>query len=138
MAAIEKLKSLAGRKAADRPSVAAPIAASPVEDDLPIPSDINTVFLGGLFLLAMLAACYVAAEIILPVVLAFVLNLVLTPGMRVLERVHLPRGVAALLIILVVFGTLGGLGTALSGPARPAGRKSCRLEFPNWRSASAF
>jgi hypothetical protein len=58
MAAIEKLKSLAGRTAADRPSVAAPIAASPVEDDLPIPSDINTVFLGGLFLLAMLAACY--------------------------------------------------------------------------------
>jgi predicted PurR-regulated permease PerM len=36
--------------------------------------------------------------------------------MRVLERVHLPRGVAALLIILVLFGTLGGLGTALSGP----------------------
>jgi predicted PurR-regulated permease PerM len=113
----KKLKSLAGRTAADSPSVAAPIAASPVEDDLPIPSDINTMFLGGLFLLAMLAACYLAAEIILPVVLAFVLSLVLTPGMRVLERVHLPRGVAALLIILVLFGTLGGLGTALSGPA---------------------
>src|ERR1700755_918932 len=44
--------------------VAAPIA-SPVEDDLPIPSDMNTVFLGGLFILAALAACYVAAEIIL-------------------------------------------------------------------------
>jgi hypothetical protein len=40
----------------------------------------------------MLAACYVAAEIILPIVLAFMLNLVLTPAMRVLERVHLPRG----------------------------------------------
>jgi hypothetical protein len=88
MAGIEKLKSLAGQKAADRPSVAAPIAASPVEDDLPIPSDINTVFLGGLFLLAMLAACYVAAEIILPIVLAFVLSLVLTPGMRVLEWIQ--------------------------------------------------
>jgi hypothetical protein len=49
MAAIDKLKSLAGRKAADRSSVAAQIAASPVEDDLPIPSNINTVFLGGLF-----------------------------------------------------------------------------------------
>ena len=71
MAAIDKLKSLAGRKAADRSSVAAQIAASPVEDDLPIPSNINTVFLGGLFLLAMLAACYVAAEIILPIGLAF-------------------------------------------------------------------
>jgi predicted PurR-regulated permease PerM len=94
-----------------------PIVASPVEDDLPIPSDMNTVFLGGLFILAMLAACYVAAEIILPIVLAFVLSLVLTPAMRVLERAHLPRGIAAILVILVLFGTLGGLGTALSVPA---------------------
>jgi len=71
MAAIDKLKSLASRRAADRPSAAAPIVAAPAgEDDLPIPADINTVFLGGLFLLAMLAACYVAAEIVLPIVLA--------------------------------------------------------------------
>jgi predicted PurR-regulated permease PerM len=75
------------------------------------------VFLGGLFVLAMLAACYVAAEIILPIVLAFVLSLVLTPAMRVLERAHLPRAVAAILVILVLFGTLGGLGTVLSVPA---------------------
>jgi predicted PurR-regulated permease PerM len=117
-AAIDKLKSLASRRAADRPSAAAPIVAAPAcEDDLPIPADINTVFLGGLFLLAMLAACYVAAEIVLPIVLAFVLSLVLTPAMRVLERVRLPRRIAAILLILVLFGTLGGLGTVLSGPA---------------------
>ena len=116
MALIDQLKLLGSRKAADRPSTAAPTAAAD-EDDLPIPSDINAVFLGGLFLLAMLAACYVAAEIVLPIVLAFVLSLVLQPAMRVLERVYLPRGVAALLVILVLFGTLGGLGTALSGPA---------------------
>jgi predicted PurR-regulated permease PerM len=118
MAAIDKLKSLATRKAADRVSAAAPAAAAPVdEDDLPIPSDINTVFLGGLFLLGMLAVCYVAAEIVLPIVLAFVLSLVLQPAMRALARVHLPRGIAAMLIILLLFGTLGGLGAVLSGPA---------------------
>jgi predicted PurR-regulated permease PerM len=118
MTAIDKLKSLASRKAADRPSAAAPIAAAPAdEDDLPIPSNINTVFLGGLFLFAVLAACYVAAEIVLPIVLAFVLSLVLTPAMRVLERVRVPRWVAAMLVILVLFSTLGGLGAALSGPA---------------------
>ena len=116
MAVIEQLKLLGSRKAADRPSTATLTAAAD-EDDLPIPSDINAVFLGGLFLLAMLAACYVAAEIVLPIVLAFVLSLVLQPAMRVLERVYLPRGIAALLVILVLFGTLGGLGTALSGPA---------------------
>ena len=117
MALIDQLKLLGSRKAADRPSTAAPTAAAADEDDLPIPSDINAVFLGGLFLLAMLAACYVAAEIVLPIVLAFVLSLVLQPAMRVLERVYLPRGITALLVILVLFGTLGGLGTALSGPA---------------------
>jgi predicted PurR-regulated permease PerM len=87
------------------------------EDDLPIPSDIKAVFLGGLFVLAMLAACYVAAEIVLPIVLAFVLSLVLQPAMRVFERVRVPRGIAAILLIFLLFGTLGGLGTALSGPA---------------------
>jgi hypothetical protein len=90
MAVIDKLKSLAGRKAPDRPSVAMPADVAPVdEDDLPIPSDIKAVFLGGLFLLAMLAVCYVAAEIVLPIVLAFVFSLALQPAMRALERVHL-------------------------------------------------
>src|SRR5258708_861757 len=118
MAAIAKLKLLANRKAADRGLAAGPPAAAAAdEEDLPIPSDINTVLLGGLFLLAMLAACYVASEIVLPIVLAFVLSLVLQPAMRALERVRLPRGVAAMLLILVLFGTLGGLGAALSLPA---------------------
>ena len=47
----------------------------------------------------------------------FVLSLVLQPAMRMLERIHLPRGIAAMLMILVVFGTLGGVGAALSVPA---------------------
>ena len=88
MAAIAKLKLLASRKAADRPLAAAPPdAAAADEDDLPIPSNINTVLLGGLFLLAMLAACYVAAEIVLPIVLAFVLSLVAF-GTRVSESME--------------------------------------------------
>ena len=117
MAAIAKLKLLSSRRAADVPTVAAPTAAAADQDDLPIPSDIKTVFLGGLFLLAMLGTFYVASDIVLPIVLAFVLSLVLQPAMRVLERVHLPRGIAAMFLILVLFGTLGGLGAALSGPA---------------------
>jgi hypothetical protein len=92
MAAIDKLKLLASRKEADSPSAAVPVAVPATEeDDLPIPWDINTVFLGGLLLLGMLAACFVAAEIVLPIVLSLVLH----PAMRALERVHLPRGIAA-------------------------------------------
>jgi len=117
MAAIAKLKLLSSRRAADVPTAAAPTAAAADEDDLPIPSDIKAVFLGGLFLLAMLGACYVASDIVLPIVLAFVLSLVLQPAMRALERLRLPRGIAAVFLIVVLFGTLGGLGAALSGPA---------------------
>jgi predicted PurR-regulated permease PerM len=117
MTAIGKFKLLSSRRATDLPTVAAPIAAAADQDDLPIPSDIKAVFLGGLFLLAMLGAFYVASDIVLPIVLAFVLSLVLQPAMRVLERIRLPRGIAAILLIFLLFGTLGGLGTALSGPA---------------------
>jgi predicted PurR-regulated permease PerM len=117
MAAIAKLKLLPSRRVVDMPTTAAPTVAAANEDDLPIPSDIKAVFLGGLFLLAMLGACYIASDIVLPIVLAFVLSLVLQPAMRALERVRLPRGVAAVFLIFMLFGTLGGLGAALSGPA---------------------
>jgi predicted PurR-regulated permease PerM len=109
--AIAKLKLLASRRAADPPLAAAPAAtAAADEDDLTLPSDIKAVFLGGLFVLAMLAACYVAAEIVLPIVLAFVLSLVLQPAMRVLERIRLPRGIAAILLIFLLFGRDGAVG----------------------------
>jgi predicted PurR-regulated permease PerM len=65
----------------------------------------------------LLAACYGAAEIILPIVVAFVLMLVLQPAVRFFQQWHIPRGLAAVLLIVLLFGTLGGFGTVLSGPA---------------------
>jgi len=50
-------------------------------------------------------------------VLAFVLMLVLLPIVRFLERWHVPRGLAALGIILLLFAAIAGLTTALTGPA---------------------
>jgi predicted PurR-regulated permease PerM len=89
-----------------------------VPEDLPVPSDPKVVFLGGLFVLAVLAAAYVAQEIVLPLVFAIFLKLLLQPALRVLVRLHVPRILAALLLILALFGTIVGLGTAISGPAR--------------------
>src|SRR6186997_2306037 len=86
-------------------------------EEMPLPSDPKVIFLGGLFALALLAALYVAAEIVLPLVLAVVISLLLQPAMRLLERWHVPRILAALLLILAVFGTIVGLGAALAGPA---------------------
>jgi hypothetical protein len=86
------------------------------EKEMPLPSDPRTFFLGGLFALGFLAALYVASSIILPVVLAFVLNLLLQPAVRLLGRAHLPRAVEALLTVLLVMGALVGLVAALSVP----------------------
>src|SRR3984893_5082663 len=87
------------------------------ETEMPLPSDPRTFFLGGLFALAALTALYVASSVILPVVLAFVLNLLLQPAVRLLGRLHLPRAVGALLSILLVIAALVGFVAALSVPA---------------------
>jgi predicted PurR-regulated permease PerM len=87
------------------------------EAAMPLPSDPRTFFLGSLFTLGVFAALYVASAIILPVVLALVLNLLLQPAVHLLERMHLPRAIGALIAIILVIGALVGLVAALSLPA---------------------
>jgi predicted PurR-regulated permease PerM len=53
----------------------------------------------------------------LPLAFAIVLKLLLQPGMRLLERLRLPRILVAMLLIMALFATIVGLGTAISGPA---------------------
>jgi predicted PurR-regulated permease PerM len=84
---------------------------------MPLPGNPQTFFLGCLFLFAMLSMSYLASAIVLPVVLAFVLMLLLQPAVRLLERVHLPRVLGALLVILLAIGALVGLVATLSAPA---------------------
>jgi predicted PurR-regulated permease PerM len=84
---------------------------------MPLPEDVRTVFLGGLFVLAVLTVLYVAAELLLPIVLAFVLNLVLQPLVRLGEKIRLPRVVGAILSMALLIAVVVGLGLGLSGPA---------------------
>jgi predicted PurR-regulated permease PerM len=86
-------------------------------EEMPLPSDPKSIFLGGLFMLALLAAAYIAREIVMPLIFAIVLKLLLQPALRILQSLHVPRLFAALLLILALFGTIVGLGTAISGPA---------------------
>jgi predicted PurR-regulated permease PerM len=102
--------------APDKETETMPLAEEP--EEMPLPADPKAIFLGGLFVLALLAAAYVASEIVLPLAFAIILKLLLQPAFRILERLHIPRVLAALLLILALFGTIVGLGTAISGPAR--------------------
>jgi predicted PurR-regulated permease PerM len=72
-----------------------------------------------LTMLAVLYTLYFAADIILPFVLALVLSLLLSPAARFLcNRLRLPRMLAAVLLIGVLFSAIGGVGYAISVPAR--------------------
>ena len=72
--------------------------------------------LAGILTLLIFGALYFTSEVALPIIFAFVLHLLLHPAMRVLTKLHIPKSISALLIILVLFGALGVLGSTLSGP----------------------
>ena len=97
----------------------APPAATPPpdQDEMPLPTEPRTIFLGGLFLLALLAALYVASPIVLPVVLAIVLKLLLQPLVRLTDRAGLPRGVGAILALFLLVFALAALVSGVAGPA---------------------
>src|SRR3954447_10670614 len=90
--------------------------AQPQQVTLDQPPELRTIYLGGLFALAALAACYAAAEIVLPIVLGIVLNLVFQPVLRLLRRIGVPRVLAALLIVLALVAVFVVIGLLLSGP----------------------
>lgn len=97
---------------------ASPAAVAREErEEMPLPTEPRTIFLAGLFILALLTALYVAAEIVLPVVLAIVLKLLLQPLVRMTDRVGVPRGIGALLAIILLVIGLAALVSGIAGPA---------------------
>ena len=81
-------------------------------------ASVTQVCLIILTLLAIVYTLYFGAPIILPFVLAIVLAMVLGPAMRVMNRrLHIPRMIVALLLIIALFSVVGALGYALSVPA---------------------
>jgi predicted PurR-regulated permease PerM len=86
-------------------------------DEMPLPTDLRTILLLGIFVLLSFYTLYVAREILIPILFAFILNLLLQPAMGALTRLRLPRAIAALLMILVFFGVVGGIGASISSPA---------------------
>ena len=65
----------------------------------------------------------------MPIAFAFVLDLLLRPSMRISARQHIPKTIAALLIIFVFVGGVT-LGITLSGPAA---EKVCVIAFHTGR-----
>jgi predicted PurR-regulated permease PerM len=87
------------------------------EEAMPLPTDAKVLFLGGIFVILFLAVLYIGADIVWPLVFAFILSLLLNPILRFLARLHVPRVLCALLLVVAVLALFVGVGTAISGPA---------------------
>jgi predicted PurR-regulated permease PerM len=83
----------------------------------PLPTDPKTIYLGGLFGLAVMVAFFFAQAIIVPFIMAFVLKMMLQPLVRVLGRWGVPRIVSAIAAMLILAAVLAILGALLSMPA---------------------
>ncbi len=74
--------------------------------------------LAGILGMLVLYACAAAAVLIVPVLLALLISLMLSPAVRLLCRWHLPRVLATLLVLLGTIFLTGSLLASFVAPAR--------------------
>lgn len=68
--------------------------------------------------LGILYTLYLAHEIILPIVLAFMVSLLLSPlVVRAYKKWHLPKPISALALLIILVLLMGGLVTSIAAPA---------------------
>jgi predicted PurR-regulated permease PerM len=96
--------------AADRPGEARPV-------EMPLPRNRQALLLAGIFGLLLIYSLYFARDMAIPVVFAVILHFALEPVMRSLVRLHIPRVLAGLLVILAFLACVAGFAMTLSTPA---------------------
>lgn len=80
--------------------------------------EVRSLALTGLLVLAVLYTLYFARAFLLPIVLAVLLDFLLSPVIRLLKRGRIPEPVGAALVLLVLLGAVGGGAYSLAEPAR--------------------
>jgi len=116
--------------AAFRPDVAAPEAPSEEGGAVEQPDlgklgealrdriEVRSIAITGLFVLALLYTFFFARAFLLPIVIAVLLDFLLSPILRMLKRVRIPEPVGAALVLLVLLGALGAGAYSLADPAQ--------------------
>ncbi len=99
----------------------APAVPPTTQHQIPSGRPGSGVLTGVVVGVAVICALYFGSEVLIPITLAVLLSFVLSPLMELLRRIWLPRGVAALLAVLIAIGViiaLGGIiGTQIAGLA---------------------
>ena len=81
------------------------------------PTEFKSVAVKGLFIIASFCALYFARELILPFILALLLNFLLRPVVRALKKIKVPEMVGAALVLIALLGSAGLGVIRLAGPA---------------------
>jgi predicted PurR-regulated permease PerM len=80
--------------------------------------EIRSLSITGLFVLASFYTLYFGRAFFLPIVLAVLLDFLLSPLIRAFKRAHIPEPLGAALVIVALLGTGGAAVYGLSGPAK--------------------
>jgi predicted PurR-regulated permease PerM len=80
--------------------------------------EVRSVAITGLFVLAVLYTLFFARAFLLPIVLAVLLDFLLSPVIRALKRLRIPEPLGAAIVLLALLGGLGGAAYTLADPAR--------------------
>lgn len=91
--------------------------SEPLTSVLSGPVNIRSVVLTGIFVLMLVYTVYFAAPVLIPVSLAFLLTILMTPLVEALARLRVPEAIGAFVALLIVVATLGAALYGLSGPA---------------------
>jgi predicted PurR-regulated permease PerM len=80
--------------------------------------EIRSIAITGLLVLALFYTLYFARAFFLPVVLAILLDFLLSPLIRALKRAHIPEPLGAAIVLVALLGLAGGAVYGLATPAR--------------------
>jgi predicted PurR-regulated permease PerM len=80
--------------------------------------EIRSLAITGLFVLATFYTLYFARAFFLPIVLAVLLDFLLSPLIRTMKRIRIPEPLGAALVIVGLLGVAGGTVYGLATPAR--------------------
>jgi predicted PurR-regulated permease PerM len=80
--------------------------------------EVRSIAITGLLVLAVLYTLYFARAFLLPIVLAVLLDFLLSPVIRTLKRARIPEPVGAAMVILALLGAVGLTAYSVADPAR--------------------
>src|ERR1700726_5205950 len=93
-----------------RPVIRQPFKARTTEELLALLSAVATAIV-AVIIIAML---YFSREIFVPIALAILLSFVLAPLVKILQHIHVPRGLAVVSVAILAFALIFAMGSLLA------------------------